>query len=110
MQGMLNEAMEILTILEEYGYEPDVDNFNSLIFGLGRARRSDLALGIYEKMIEKGHIPTPLTYVFLVEGIIGEEEKELALYVLNELHSREVISRNTLERFVIQHDLEGFSL
>ncbi|KAM7479266.1 hypothetical protein LguiA_027479 [Lonicera macranthoides] len=90
LEGMWNEAMEIFKILEESGYRHDLDNFNTLILGLSKCCRRDSALDIYEMMINKGFMPNHKIYTILVEGIVYEEEKELAVVVLKELSLRKI--------------------
>lgn len=107
MEGMLDEAMEMFGVMEEYGYMPGIDNFNALILGLCKYRRTDLSIQIFEIMINKGYMPNETTYTIMVEGIVHEKEKKLAAEVLNELHLRQVVSRNTMERIVMQYDLQG---
>ena len=91
--------------MEDDDYKPDIDNFNALLYGLCKSRRTDLALEMFETMIEKGYMPNQKTYTIVVEGIIHEGKKELATQVLKELHSRQVISLGTAERLIIQYDL-----
>uniref|UniRef100_A0A3Q7H3Y1 Uncharacterized protein n=1 Tax=Solanum lycopersicum TaxID=4081 RepID=A0A3Q7H3Y1_SOLLC len=61
-------------------------------------------------MISKGYMPNEITYTILVEGIIHEDYKELASVVLRELHQKEVISRNTVERLAMQYELEDMAV
>ena len=93
--------------MEENNYRPDTDNFNALILGFCKSRRTDLSLEIFEMMIEKGHMPNETTYTILVEGIAHEKETELAGKVLKELRLRQVVSQSTVERLVMQYDLES---
>lgn len=106
MEGMHNEAVQILCIMEESGYRPDTDNFNALMLGLCKSQRTDMSLEIFQMMIEKNFKPNETTYTILVEGIVHEGEKDLAIMVLKELHAKQVISLSTLERLVMQYDLE----
>nr|CAD1841478.1 unnamed protein product [Ananas comosus var. bracteatus] len=106
MEGMLDEAIEIFEVMEENGSVPDLDNYNALILGLCKAQRTDLSFDIYETMIAKGYVPNETTYTILVEGIAHEDETDLAAEVLKELHMRNVISQNTMERITMQYDLE----
>lgn len=55
-------------------------------------------------------MPNEITYTILVEGIIHEDYKELASVVLRELHQKEVISRNTVERLAMQYELEDMAV
>ncbi|KAK6934824.1 Pentatricopeptide repeat [Dillenia turbinata] len=102
LEGMLDEAVEIVKIMEEFGCRPDVDNFNALILGFCKSKRTDLSMEIIEMMIENGYTPNETSYTILVEGIAHEEEMELAAKVLKELFLRHVVSRNTVERLVMQ--------
>ena len=61
-------------------------------------------------MISKGYMPNEITYTILVKGIIHEDHKELASVVLRELHQKEVISRNTVERLAMQYELEDMAV
>ncbi|KAL0306147.1 UNVERIFIED_CONTAM: hypothetical protein Sradi_6032000 [Sesamum radiatum] len=109
LERMLGAAIDVLRVMEENGYGPDVDNFNALVLGLCKCQRTDLSLEVFEMMIEKGYMPNETTYTILVEGIIHEKEKELAVALLKELHVRQVVSQNTVERLAMQYDLEGLS-
>nr|GLL17586.1 pentatricopeptide repeat-containing protein At1g79080, chloroplastic-like isoform X2 [Ipomoea trifida] len=108
-EGMLGAAIEMLRILEANCYRLDIMNFNTLILGLCKCGRTDLSLAIYEEMVEKGYKPNEKTYTIIVEGLAHEEELELAGLVLKELHTREVITTITFQRFYMQYDLEGLS-
>ncbi|KAJ8484479.1 hypothetical protein OPV22_016964 [Ensete ventricosum] len=54
MKGMLDEAFKAFEMMEEHGNKPDIDNYNALILGLFKTRRTDLSFDIYKTMIEKG--------------------------------------------------------
>ena len=59
--------------------------------------------------IKKGYMPNETTYTILVEGIIYEEEKELAFVVLKELHSRGVVNEKSSDMLIMQYELEWLS-
>ncbi|KAB2636830.1 pentatricopeptide repeat-containing protein [Pyrus ussuriensis x Pyrus communis] len=103
---MLDEAMEIFKVMEENSLRPDTDNFNALILGFCKSRRTDLSFQVFEMMIKKRRMPNEMTYTILVEGIAHEGELELATRVLKELHLRLVVSPNTVERLVMQYNFE----
>lgn len=98
--------MQILTVMEENDYRPDIDNYNALILGLCKSRRTDISLDVFMTMIEKGFMPNEATYTILVEGIAHEEELELASETLKELFTKHVVSRKTVERLAVQYDLD----
>lgn len=106
MEGMLDEAMGIFQVMEENEHKPDVENFNALILGMCKCQRTDLGLEVYRRMIEKGRMPNEMTYTIIVEGI-AHEEADIAAEVLSELYLRSVLSHNTLERLVMQYDLQS---
>ena len=91
-------------------FRRDTEKVNALVLWLSKSRRTDLSLEVFEMMIEKGYMPSETTYTILVEGIIREEERELAAAVLKELHQRQVVSRSTVERIVMQYDIEELSI
>ncbi|KAM7482564.1 hypothetical protein LguiB_007147 [Lonicera macranthoides] len=59
--------------------------------------------------IKKGYMPNETTYTIMVEGIIHEEKRELAFVVLKVSHLRGVMNEKSLDRLVMQYELEGLS-
>ncbi|KAK4794678.1 hypothetical protein SAY86_012672 [Trapa natans] len=106
LEGMLEEAIRIFEVMEESDYRPEVENFNALILGLCKSGRTDLGLNVYGAMIDKGRMPNEMTYTIIVEGI-AHEEADIAAEVLSELYLRNVVSHSTMERLVMQYDLQG---
>lgn len=107
LEGMFSGAMEVLSILEESEcYSPTVDNFNAMILGFCKTRRTDLALEVFEMMVEKKRMPNETTYAIIVEGIAHEDELELARDVLEELRRRNVVGQNAVDRIVMQFNLD----
>ncbi|CAF2065652.1 hypothetical protein HID58_073733 [Brassica napus] len=107
-EGMFGGAMEVLSIMEESEgcNKPTVDNFNAMILGFCKIRRTDLALEVFEMMVERRRMPNETTYVIVVEGIAHEGELELAREVLEELRSRKVVGQNAVDRIVMQFNLD----
>lgn len=106
-EGMFDGAKEVLSIMEESGCcKPTVDNFNAMILGYCKVRRTDLALEVFETMVERRRMPNEATYVIIVEGIAHENELELAREVLEELRSRKVVGQNAVDRIVMQFNLD----
>ncbi|GLT55302.1 hypothetical protein SLA2020_284390 [Shorea laevis] len=100
-KGNTYPAFQLLYEITKHGFTPDSYTYSSLIRGLY------LSFEIFEMMIEKGYMPNETTYTILVEGIAHEKDNQLAAKVLKELHLRQVVSQSTVERLVMQYDLEG---
>ncbi|KAK4805101.1 hypothetical protein SAY86_004918 [Trapa natans] len=106
-RSWLEEAMRIFEVMEESEEcRPCVENFNALILGLCKSGRTDLGLNVYMAMIDKGKMPNEMTYTIIVEGI-AHEEADIAAEVLRELYLRNALSHSTLERLMMQYDLQG---
>ncbi|CAH9076337.1 unnamed protein product [Cuscuta europaea] len=108
LERMVNAAVEMIRNLHET-YVPNIEIFNALVHGLCKAQRTDLSLAMYEEMVMRGYKPNETTYTIIVEGLIHEEEKEMAALLLKELRREEVMSSITMQRVEMQYDLEGLS-
>ncbi|EYU40951.1 hypothetical protein MIMGU_mgv11b018047mg [Erythranthe guttata] len=67
--GRVHTARDLLLLLENTIYKPDVMAYNAVINGLCKCRMVDNALQLKSRMIDKGISPTVVTYSSMIQGL-----------------------------------------
>ncbi|KAJ0976402.1 hypothetical protein J5N97_018367 [Dioscorea zingiberensis] len=79
--GNVNMAKDVLKMLLEHGFKPDVFTFSSIIDGLCRVYQMDDAFDCFSEMVEWGVSPNAVTYNILIHSlcIVGDVRKSINL-------------------------------
>ncbi|GLT57818.1 hypothetical protein SLA2020_307640 [Shorea laevis] len=79
--GDIEEAVRLMEMLEKYG-EPDIFAYITLISGLCRVNRMDLADKAFEEMISRGLAPEAVLCTRMIQGFFNSKNIQKAVRIM----------------------------
>ncbi|XP_019158037.1 PREDICTED: putative pentatricopeptide repeat-containing protein At1g12700, mitochondrial [Ipomoea nil] len=83
--GHTQNALDLLTVMQEEGPKPNTIVYNTVIDSLCKDRMVDKALGLLSEMIERGIPPNIITYTSLIQGLCNFSRWKEVTKLMNEM-------------------------